>query len=164
MDAIDSKVLFCLSHDGRISWTDLAQQLGLSAPAAADRVRKLEEAGIIRGYTAIVPPPAMGLQLSAFVAITFGKSKHRKPFLKAIQRIPEVLECHHVAGEEDFLLKVVARDTAHLDHLVGEQLRSLSGVLRTRTTVVLSTQKEGSFRPSPPSGEAPMDERGATHG
>ncbi len=164
MDAIDSKVLSCLAQNGRISWADLAHQLGMSAPAAADRVRKLEEAGIVRGYAAIIPPQAMGLQLTAFVGVTFGKSKHRKPFLKAIQRIPEILECHHVAGDEDFLLKVLTRDTGHLDHLVSEQLRAIPGVLRTRTTVVLSTQKEGHYRPTQPHVEAAIDDRKASFG
>ncbi|MCW5962469.1 MAG: Lrp/AsnC family transcriptional regulator [Bryobacterales bacterium] len=148
MDTIDSKALTILTKQGRMSWADLAQHLGLSAPATAERVRKLEEAGLISGYAALVRPTQIGYGLSAFVAIAFGKTKHRKPFLKAIQRIPEVVECHHVAGDEDYLLKLFARDTLHLDHLVSEQLRAIPGVLRTRTTVVLSTQKEGLFQPA----------------
>jgi len=146
MDALDSKALALLSQNGRMSWTELAQQLGLSAPAAAERVKKLEEAGLIRRYAALLDADALGYAITAFVEITFGKTRHRKGFRKAIQALPEVLECHHIAGDADYLLKVVTKDPAHLDSLVGEQLRSIPGVLRTRTTVVLSTQKEGAFQ------------------
>ena len=150
MDDIDSKVLTQLSENGRTSWAELAQLLGLSAPAAAERARKLEERGFILGYTALLDRTLLGFGMQAFVAVTLSKSKHRKPFLKAIQRMREVLECHHVAGDEDFLLKVVARDTAHLDQLIAEQLREVSGVSRTKTTVVLSTSKETVFGRSEP--------------
>ncbi len=162
MDAIDSKAIVLLSQNGRMSWADLAHQLGLSAPAVAERVRKLEETGVISGYAAVVRPPQLGYTLSAFVGITFGKTKHRKGFLKAIQRLPEILECHHVAGEEDFLLKLVARDTSHLDHLVSEQLRAIPGVLRTRTTVILSTQKEGLFQSSWDGTQSSQSDRSAS--
>ncbi len=145
MDDIDSKVVSLLCQNGRTSWADLAQHLNLSAPAAAERVRKLEERGIIRGYTALLDPHQFGFGLQAFVAVTLGKSKHRKPFLKAIQKMPEVLECHHVAGEEDFLLKVLVKDTAHLDQLIADEIREINGVQRTKTTVVLSTAKETTF-------------------
>lgn len=147
MDKLDSKVIVMLSKQGRMSWADLAQHLGLSAPAAADRVRKLEESGLITGYSAITNPSALGLSLAAFISVTFGKSKHRKQFLKAVQKIPEIVECHQVTGEEDFLLKVLTRDTVHLEQLIHEQVRTLPGVLRTKTKVVLSTQKDGPFQP-----------------
>lgn len=147
MDALDSKVIRALASQGRMSWAELAQELGLSAPATAERVRKLEEAGIIRGYTALLNAQALGYGLVAFIAVTFGKTRHRKGFRKAILQMPEVLECHHIAGEADYLLKVMTRDPSHLDHLVSDRLRAVPGILRTRTTVVLSTQKETSFRP-----------------
>jgi Lrp/AsnC family leucine-responsive transcriptional regulator len=146
MDDLDSKIITLLSQNARISWAELAQHLGLSAPAAAERVRKLEERGAIRAYAALLNPPALGFGLQAFIAVTLGKPKHRKAFLRAVERMPEILECHHVAGEEDFLLKVCVRDTAHLDTLIAEGLREVSGVLRTKTTVVLSTAKEVPFR------------------
>lgn len=142
MDDLDVKALSILCDNGRVSWSDLAHQLNLSAPAAAERVHKLEERGIIRGYTAVLDPAALGYGLSAFVAITLGKIKYRKSFLRTIKKLPEVLECHQVAGEEDFLLKVLVRDIAHLNALVGDSLRSIDGVQRSKTTVVLSTVKE----------------------
>lgn len=142
MDDLDVKALSILCDNGRVSWSDLAHQLNLSAPAAAERVHKLEERGIIRGYTAVLDPASLGYGLSAFVAITLGKIKYRKSFLRTIKKLPEVLECHQVAGEEDFLLKILVRDIAHLNALVGDALRSIDGVQRSKTTVVLSTVKE----------------------
>lgn len=142
MDDLDAKALSILCDNGRVSWSELAHQLNLSAPAAAERVHKLEERGIIRGYTAVLDPASLGYGLSAFVAITLGKIKYRKSFLRTIKKLPEVLECHQVAGEEDFLLKVLVRDIAHLNALVGDSLRSIDGVQRSKTTVVLSTVKE----------------------
>ncbi len=142
MDDLDVKALSILCDNGRVSWSDLAHQLNLSAPAAAERVHKLEERGIIRGYTAVLDPASLGYGLSAFVAITLGKIKYRKSFLRTIKKLPEVLECHQVAGEEDFLLKVLVRDIAHLNALVGDSLRSIDGVQRSKITVVLSTVKE----------------------
>ncbi|MCC7341586.1 MAG: Lrp/AsnC family transcriptional regulator [Bryobacterales bacterium] len=145
MDELDTKALSLLHQNGRISWAELAQHLHLSAPAAAERVRKLEERGIIRGYGALLDPASFGLGLTAFVAVTLNKCKHRKPFLRAIKKLPEVLECHRVTGEDDYLLKVLVRDTTHLDQLLGESLRAIEGVQRTKTTVVLATLKETTF-------------------
>ncbi|MDZ7638833.1 MAG: Lrp/AsnC family transcriptional regulator [Bryobacterales bacterium] len=145
MDDVDSKALTLLCQNGRMSWADLAQHLNLSPPAVAERVRKLEERGIIREYTALLDSASFGFGLQAFVAITLGKAKHRKSFLRSVQKMPEILECHHIAGEADFLLKVLVRDTAHLDSLIAEGLREISGVQRTNTTVVLSTAKETTF-------------------
>lgn len=145
MDDLDTKALSILCDNGRVSWADLAHKLSLSPPAAAERVRKLEERGIIRGYTAVLEPDSLGYGLCAFVAIVLGKSKHKKSFPRAIKKLPEVLECHLVAGEEDFLLKVVVRDVAHLETLVANTLRAIDGVQRTKTTVVLSTLKETTF-------------------
>ncbi len=153
MDTLDLKAMNVLSSQARISWAELAQQLGLSAPAAADRVRKLEEAGVIRGYTALLDAHALGYALVAFVEVTFGKTKHRRGFRKAIQLMPEILECHHIAGDADYLLKVVTRDASHLDQFVGDRIRAVPGVLRTRTTIVLSTQKEMTFQPPEPEKE-----------
>lgn len=157
MDALDTKALALLCQNGRISWADLAQQLNLSAPAAADRIRKLEEHGVIRGYTAMLDAGSLGHRMTAFVGITLGKSKHHKPFLRAVRKFPEILECHRVSGDDDYLLKVIVRDTAHLDTFLSRSLRLLEGVQHTRTTVVLSTLKETTFgrneRPQPPAAE-----------
>jgi Lrp/AsnC family leucine-responsive transcriptional regulator len=140
--SIDSKALALLMRQGRASWADLAQHLRLSPPAAAERVRKLEERGVIFGYAARVNPEAVGYPLAAFVAVTLGRPQHRKGFLKRVAAIPEIVECHHVAGEYDYLLKVRARNTLDLDRVLSQKLKSGAGVTRTVTTIVLSTMKE----------------------
>lgn len=129
-------------REGRTTWADLAQLLGLSAPAAAERVRRLEERGVIRGYSALVDPEAVGLGVTAFVAVALGSPEHRGRFLEGVGGMPEVQECHHVAGEDDYLLKVRCGTVRDLEGLVSDGIKGLAGVARTRTTVVLSTSKE----------------------
>jgi Lrp/AsnC family leucine-responsive transcriptional regulator len=145
-------------REGRSTWSQLARLLGLSAPAAADRVRRLEERGVIRGYSAVVDPEAVGLGMTAFVAVTLERPEHRAGFLGWVDVAPEVQECHHVAGEGDFLLKVRCAAVRDLETIVSEQIKGLDGVTSTRTTVVLSTRKETPVLPLPPaSGEATRD-------
>jgi Lrp/AsnC family leucine-responsive transcriptional regulator len=125
----------------RTTWAELGVILGLSAPAAADRVRKLEEMGVIKGYAALVNPEEAGCGLGALVSVTLERPEVRAGFLEMIREMPEVLECHHVAGEEDFILKVRCADTRALERVISERIKSLPG-MRTRTTVILSTIKE----------------------
>lgn len=132
---------------GRTSWAELGNLLGLSAPAVADRVRKLEEKGVIKGYHAAIDPAVAGLGLAALISVSLSTSEARVPFLSFIQQTPEILECHHTAGEEDYLLKVRCRDTRDLEQLISHNLKSISGVSRTRTTIILSTIKEVSILP-----------------
>lgn len=147
IDATDLKVLRRLAVEGRLSWADLAAELDLSPPAAADRVRRLEQRGVIRGYTALIDPVAVGAAVTAFVAVRLERPKHRAGFLAKIAELDAVLECHHVAGDDDYLLKVRLADLAALETLVSDELKSIPGVAGTRTTVALSTAKE---TPTPP--------------
>ena len=136
----------------------MARLLDLSAPAAADRVRRLEERGVIRGYSAVVDPEAVGLGVTAFVAVTLERPEHRAGFLGWVDGVPGVQECHHVAGEGDFLLKVRCAAVRDLETIVSEEIKGLDGVTSTRTTVVLSTRKETPVLPLPPvSGETTRD-------
>jgi Lrp/AsnC family leucine-responsive transcriptional regulator len=137
-------------REGRSTWSELARLLGLSAPAAADRVRRLEERGVIRGYSAVVDPEAVGLGVTAFVAVTLERPEHRAGFLGWVDGAPEVQECHHVVGEGDFLLKVRCAAVRDLEAIVSEEIKGLHGVTSTRTTVVLSTRKETPVLPLPP--------------
>jgi Lrp/AsnC family leucine-responsive transcriptional regulator len=150
MDIQDIQALRLLMREGRSTWSELARLLGLSAPAAADRVRRLEERGVIRGYSAVVDPEAVGLGVTAFVAVTLEKPEHRAGFLGWVDGAPEVQECHHVAGEGDFLLKVRCAAVRDLEAIVSEEIKGLHGVTSTRTTVVLSTRKETPVLPLPP--------------
>ncbi len=144
MDAIDLEILMALQRDGRITFADLAQRVGLSPPAVAERIRKLEEKDIIQSYTTILNAKRLKLDITAFISVSVSHPRHDPPFVEEISRWVEVLECHHVLGADDYLLKVRVRDTAALEDLLMARLRLLEGVTRTRTTIVLSTVKEGS--------------------
>ena len=142
LNSLDMKAIKLLLRNGRASWADLGKQLGLSAPAAAERAHKLEQRGVIRGYAALVDPASVGYPLTAYVSVTLASHGKRAVFLSAIERMEQVAECHHVAGDDDYLLKVRCRGTQDLDHLLATELKDKLGVARTRTTIVLSTAKE----------------------
>lgn len=142
LDRLDIKTLSLLCQRGRMTWAELASQLGLSAPAAADRVKRLEERGIITGYSALLNAEALGLDLTAFIAVTLDQPHHRPGFLAAVQAAAEILECHHVTGDDDYLLKVRCSHTRALEALITDRLKAIAGVVKTRTLIVLSTAKE----------------------
>ena len=142
MDSLDKKALALLSKQGRATWAELAEHLGLSAPSAADRVRKLEEQGVISSYAALLDPASVGYPLTAFIFVTLASQRKRAAFLQAIEKMEQVSECHHIAGDDDYLLKVRCRTMQDLDHLLAKDLKDKLGVTRTRTTVVLATAKE----------------------
>jgi Lrp/AsnC family leucine-responsive transcriptional regulator len=147
LDALDLKVLHHLMAQARMTWAELAAQLGLSPPAAADRVRKLEERGVIQGYAARVNPQSLGYDLTAFVAVTLTHSRDRADFLAQINACAEIQECHHITGEDDYLLKVRCQGTQGLEQLITDHLKAIPGVVKTRTTIVLSTVKETTALP-----------------
>jgi Lrp/AsnC family leucine-responsive transcriptional regulator len=149
MDSNDIKALRILQKDARTSWARLAQELALTPPAAAERVRRLEDMGVIRGYAALLEPAAVGAGVTAFVAVTLTDPSHRRGFLMRVQELPEILECHHTAGEDDFVLKVRCGKTADLERLVTDEVKAITGVARTRTVVVLRTEKETVELPLP---------------
>ena len=149
MDAIDSSIIEALMADGRMSWAELAGRLGMSAPAVADRVRRLEERGVIRGFAALVDPEAVGQGLTAFVAVTLERPQHREEFLAVLEQLPQAQECHHTAGDDDYLLKIRCSGTRELERLVSEEIKGLPGIARTRMTIVLSTVKETVAVPLP---------------
>ena len=142
IDPIDYQILDLLQTDAQTTQMDIAAKVGLSQPAVADRVRKLEESGAIVRYVARVDPRAMGNDIRAFVGVRISHPRHHEPFARRILDLPEVLECHRVAGLDSYLLKVVTRDTESLDRLISDSLRRIAGVTRTHTTVVLSAVKE----------------------
>lgn len=142
MDTLDQKALAILARHGRATWAELGARLGMSAPAAAERVRKLEEQRVIRGYAALADPAAIGFGLLAFIFVTLDSQQKRRRFLDAVLAMPAVLECHHVAGDDDYLLKVRCPDTLALDELLSVQLKQKLGVARTRTVIALATAKE----------------------
>jgi len=156
LDPIDYQILDLLQTDAQTTQMDIAAKVGLSQPAVADRVRKLEESGAIVRYVARVDPRAMGNDIRAFVGVRISHPRHHEPFARRILDLPEVLECHRVAGLDSYLLKVVTRDTESLDRLISDSLRRIAGVTRTHTTVVLSAVKEDTKVPmqQPAEGES----------
>lgn len=142
MDATDSLIVQHLAVNGRASWAELGVRLGLSRQTVADRVEKLEQARVITGYQAVINSEAVGADLTAFIGVTLDRPEHSAPFLDAVRAWDEVLECHHVAGDDSYLLKVRTRGTQGLERFISYRLKELHGVVRTRTTVVLSTAKE----------------------
>ena len=142
LDQIDLKILSILQNDGRRRLADIADEVDMSAPAVMERVKKLEAGGVIRGYQALIDGKKVGKDITAFIGVSVGNQRDIDKFAAQMMRYPDVLECHHVTGEESFVLKVKAANTAALEKLLG-QIRSVEGVTRTVTKVVLSTAKEG---------------------
>ena len=144
LDTLDNKILTTLVNNARITWSELASLLKLSGPSTADRVRRLEEKKIIKGYITLIDHKAIGYTLLAYVFVTLGHPNSRAVFLKTAQELSEVLECHHITGDDDYLLKVRCKDTDHLDQFLNDHLKQIAGVIKTRTTIVLSSAKENS--------------------
>ena len=130
-----------------MTFTDLAHAVGLSGPSVAERVRRLESHGVIQGFTARLDPTALGLPLTAFIAVSLNASATPTDFLRALEHIAEIVECHHTAGQADYLLKVHVAGTQGLERLITDSLKRIPGVDSTRTTVVMSTPFERTVAP-----------------
>lgn len=141
LDDIDVKILEILQQNGRTRRNDLAAVVGLSLPSVSDRLRKLEENGILRGFFASVDPKKVGRDITAFIFVTLDSSRHYHQFLEHASTIDEILECHAITGEGSHLLKVRTHNTASLERLLAK-IQAWAGVQSTRTNVVLSTAKE----------------------
>ena len=149
LDPIDYRILDLLQRDARTTQSEIAAEVGLSQPSVADRIRKLDESGAVAGYVARLDPRLLGNDIRAFVGVRIAHPRHHDAFIRGVLEIPEVLECHRVAGVESYILKIVTRNTETLDELISGTLRRLAGVTRTQTTIVLSTVKEGTAVPLP---------------
>ena len=151
LDTIDYKLLDLLQRSARVTQLEMAAAVGLSQPAVAERMRRLEQEGIITGYTARVDGRKLGKDIIAFIGVRIEHPKYNAGFAKRILALPDVLECHRITGPDSYLLKVVTEDTHSLDRLISDLLRHIPGVTRTLTTVVTSSIKEGShITPSAP--------------
>jgi len=142
IDEIDASILDLLQENARISQADIARVVGLAPSAVLERIRKLESRGIIRGYSALVDPHAVEQSMLAFVAVKSEEALGDDSVAHALAQCPEVLELHHVAGEDCYLLKVRARDAEHIGQLLRHRFGRIPGVRSTRTTIVLETVKE----------------------
>ncbi|HET8715042.1 MAG TPA: Lrp/AsnC family transcriptional regulator [Holophagaceae bacterium] len=146
IDAIDQKILAILQDAGRTSHAEIGRSLGMAASAIFERVKKLEERGLIRGYGAVLDPAALELGLLAFLSVRTEDPVGGDATARALAKRPEILEVHHVAGEDCYLAKVRVKDTASLSQLLKE-VGAIKGVRATRTTVVLETTKEAARLP-----------------
>ncbi|QFZ84341.1 winged helix-turn-helix transcriptional regulator [Variovorax paradoxus] len=133
IDAKNWQILDALQQDARTSLTALARQVALSVPSTSERVKRLEEAGVIEGYRAVVPPRKAGYTVTALVGITTAQPEKAR-LLKLLDGRREVLECFHVTGQDSYVLKVVARDIEHLESFVS----SINHLGETRTSIVMS--------------------------
>lgn len=143
MEETDQQIVQLLVRDGRMSYTDLAKATGLSTSAVHQRVRRLEERGVIRGYTAVVDPSAVGLPLTAFISVTPFDPAAPDDVPERLADIAEIEACHSVAGAESYILKVRVAGPADLEDLIA-RIRAEANV-SSRTTVVLSTPYEARF-------------------
>lgn len=146
MDDVDRQIVAALRTNARSTYAELGRLVGLSPPAAHERVAKLEAAGIITGYHASVEPAALGLGVSALVGILLSDDHEAEDVVAALHDLPEIEDCWFVAGEETLVIKVRVPDVDSLEQTLGA-LRRIRGISRTRTTVVLSTRWEHQVRP-----------------
>ncbi|HEX7243608.1 MAG TPA: Lrp/AsnC family transcriptional regulator [Longimicrobiaceae bacterium] len=143
IDATDLRLLTLLQEHGRTSQQELAHAVGLSAPAVGERLRKLEEGGVIRHFTVVVDARKLGRDVTAFIAVVINGSQNYPAFLERATEHPEILECHSVTGQGSHMLKVRTGSTSTLERLLAE-IQAWPGVQWTQTSIVLSTIKETS--------------------
>ena len=143
LDKIDKKILETLQEDGRIKNSDLAKIINISPPPTAERVKKLEKNGYVKKYVALVDPIKVGITCFTYVEVTLvrhGKDAIER-FMSSIVKLNEVMECHHITGGADFLLKIATRDIPTYEQFIIQTLTALPDVQHLKTLVVLSTLK-----------------------
>lgn len=143
MDRIDLAILQALEDDGRLSYADLGERVGLSKSPCWKRVQALEQAGVIQGYRAMLDPGALGLETTAFIQVTIAFDQH-DAFEAGVMRHPRILSAHATVGEADYLLHVLAPNMAALDEFLRQELWRLPGVQRFVTTMAMRTVKPAS--------------------
>jgi len=156
IDSVDFQILSILQANGRTTNAEIARQLAMAPSAILERIRKLEQRGVIEGYEARLAPKAVGLGLTAFVFVRSDETGGAPETSAALAAMPEAQEVHHVAGEDCFLVKVRTQDTDDLARLLSERITAIPHVRSTRTTIVLGTVKD--------SGQLPLAQLGAETG
>lgn len=148
-DEIDVQLLRLLQQDGRMSNAELARRVSLSPPSVLQRVKKLEEKGLIKDYAAVLDPEKMGFSLTvvAMVSLALHQDQPIQNFRKKVAEFPEVLECLHVSGDFDFMLKIVARDVHDYERFVSERLSAIKGIGKIHSCFVLGVNKSTTALP-----------------
>lgn len=149
LDGIDRRLLAALQENGRLTATELAERIGLTTSPCLRRLRLLEEAGVIRGYTALVDQVKVGLPVSVFVSIKLDRQSEdgMARFEAAVRRCPEVLECYLMTGPRDYLLRVVARDLADFERFVKGTLTRIAGIANIESSFALGQVKHSNALP-----------------
>jgi Lrp/AsnC family leucine-responsive transcriptional regulator len=144
VDAIDKKILRALSRQGRLTNAELAEEVGLSASPCWTRVKRLEQAGVIKGYAAVLDQEALGLPDTVFIEVMMERhdEEQLRRFETAVKDIPEILECHLVTGEYDYVIKAAVGGTVGYERLLRDRLYRLPGVRHTRTSFALRCLKQ----------------------
>ncbi|MBQ4145014.1 MAG: Lrp/AsnC family transcriptional regulator [Clostridia bacterium] len=140
MDLIDYKLLACLKENSRENATNIGAKINLSTSAVIERIKKLENSGIIEGYTTIVNQGALGCETTAFIYVSLEHPKYNQNFINLVNENNSILECHYIAGDFDFILKVITQKGYALQEILN-YIKAINGVSLTRTSVVLSTNK-----------------------
>jgi len=149
IDEIDAKILELLQRNGRMKRSDVADEVDLSISAVSERMRKLEERGVIEGYAAIVDAKRLRLDITAFIRVSVDGSEHYSDFVDRVTDMEHVLELHSITGEGSHVMKVRTADTTALERFLSD-IQALPGVSRTTTSIVLSTFKETRTVPTEP--------------
>jgi len=140
MDSIDRQILCCLQQNARMSISEISANVNLSVPAVSERLKRLETAGVISKYTAILNPEAMNKKLTAFMFVSLERPFFIDGFVSFVSKQEEILECHYLAGDFDYLLKIITANVGTLENLLTK-IKSVPGVQKTRTVVALATVK-----------------------
>ena len=140
MDTIDKKILRLLQVNARITASEIAGEVNLSIPAISERLKKLETSGIIKQYTTIINPEKLNKTLMAIIFITLERPKYSEIFADFVKEKNDILECHYLAGDFDYALKIMTENTATLQELLNH-IKSVQGVQKTRTIIILSSVK-----------------------
>lgn len=146
-DQTDLEILEALQRNGHLSHAEIGRLVGLAVSSVNERIRKLVQRGIIAGWSARLDPASIGLDLLAFVYVLIDKPENSPAFLEVVAQTPEVQECHHIASDWNFLLKVRVRNTAGFEALLTNRLKVVPGVVRTHTIIALSSHKETTALP-----------------
>lgn len=142
MDTIDLKIIDSLKENSRATTSEISKKVNLSIPAVSERIRKMEEAAIIEKYTVKINRDKTDFKLLAFIFVNINEAGNIEGFRKNIINYKSVLECHHVAGEYDYLLKVLVEDTKSLEYFISNVLKKMKGVCKSNTIITLSSLKE----------------------
>jgi Lrp/AsnC family transcriptional regulator, leucine-responsive regulatory protein len=154
LDDIDCQILTLLQDDDRLALSVLSNQIGIPASTINDRIKRLVRQGLIAGFHARIAPDVLGLNLLAFILVSWSNPKVEAAFLKRAKASPAVLECHHITGAWNYLLKVRVRTTRDLEKFLSDTVKAVDGVERTETLIALSSAKETWKVSLPPDPEA----------